>query len=274
MKPLLAGLLALCLVLGGWAQAKTTVAIMPVENQAHVSAKVREAVRLDIERQLVQSGKVDVIERQKLNALVRELELSQTGLIDPRKLQELGRISGVDAFLFPAITSAWASEKRQYLRIVGADEVTVSAGFAIALKLVETETARILAADKAQGYFKARGVEGVDDIPSKGAALAAARRRAVERAGRVILAALFPVKVAHVSKRTGLVTLNRGKDALRVGQVLGVYALEEPIVDPDTGEVIAHEEVKIGRIKVVEVRARIARARVLEGHAEVGAICR
>ncbi|MBT8421318.1 MAG: penicillin-binding protein activator LpoB [Gammaproteobacteria bacterium] len=255
-------------------QGKMTLGIMPVEGSTSVSKRSKEDLRLEIERQLVSGGKVTVIERVKLNDLVNEIERSQTGLIDPTRMQEIGRLVGVDMFLFPRIVTAYARERRERIPIVNRDEVTVSAFFSVALKLVETETGRILISEKISGSSKTTLMEGEASIPTKGAAFASARARAVSKIGGVVLTALFPVKVAHVSKDKGVVALNRGKGTLKVGQRLTVYSQGEVIRDPDTGEMLGSDEEEIGKLKVTEIRGKMSLARLLEGKAVVGAICR
>ncbi len=258
------------LIAGG----KLRVAVMPVEGGNGISSSLKEAVRLDLESQLVKSGKVDVLDRDKLKRLSEEMKLSLEGVIDPATMQELGKVTGVSVFLFPRITSAWSQVKRERIPLVNEDEVLVQAGFQLALKLVETETSRILASEKARGSYFLKRMESEGGIPSRGAALASARSRAMEQAGSIILTALYPVKVAHYNANSGVVTLNRGRDALKVGQKLKVFSVGEAIIDPDTGEQLGSDEEQIGLIQITETRSKLSRASILKGRVEVGAICR
>ncbi len=254
--------------------AKHRVAIMPMEASSGISQNLREATRLELERQLVKTGKVDVIERDKLKRLSEEMRLSLTGVVDPSSIQELGKIAGVSVFLFPRITSAWSSVKHERIPIVNEDEVTVKAGFALALKLVHTETSRIMASEKASGGYSITRMESEGGYPSKGGALATARSRALGNAGAIILGAIYPIKVAHYNDKTGIVTVNRGKGALKVGVRLKVFAQGEVIIDPDTGEALGSDEEQIGLIKITAVRAKLSKAKIIDGGVELGAICR
>ncbi len=254
--------------------AKHKVAIMPVEAGSGISQNMREATRLELERQLVKTGKVDVIERDKLERLSEEMLLSLSGVVDPSSLQQLGKVTGVSVFLFPRVTSAWSSVKRDRIPIVNEDEVTVKAGFELALKLVKTETSRIMASEKAVGGYSITRMESEGGYPSKGGALATARSRAMIKAGAIILGAIYPIKVAHYNDKTGIVTVNRGKGALKVGTKLKVFAQGEAIIDPDTGEALGSDEEQIGLIKITAVRAKLSKAKIIEGGVEIGAICR
>jgi hypothetical protein len=257
-----------------FAKGKESIAVMPVEGGPGVSADLKESVRLELESQLVKSGKVNVIERAKLEQLSKEMMLSLEGVVDPASVQELGKVAGVSVFLFPRITSAWSQQNRNRIPIVNEDEVTVKAGFEIGLKLVKTETAKILASEKASGSYRITRMESEGGIPSKSGALATARSRALQGASGIVLGAIYPIKVAHYNSKTGVVTLNRGKDGLDVGKTLKVYAVGETIVDPDTGEVLGSDEEMIGQIKVTAVRQKLSKAKILDGSVEIGAICR
>ena len=268
-------LILACLPLGqGVAKGLFKVAVMPVEAAPGVSPNLREKVRLELESQLVKSGKVEVIERAKLKQITEEMKLTLQGVMDPATAQQLGKLTGVSVFLFPRITSAWASQHRVHQDLIDEDEVTVKAGFQLALKLVQTETGKILASETVSGSFRKTRMESEGGIPSRGGALAAARAAAVKRAGSVILGALYPIKVAHYNPKTGVVMINRGKGSLRVGQRLKVFSQGEAIIDPDTGEVLGADEEQIGLIKVTSVRAKYSKARILKGSVERGAICR
>lgn len=72
---------------------------------------------------------------------------------------------------------------------------------------------------------------------------------------------LFPAKVITV---TGdLVTLNRGAGtAINRGELWEVFATGTELKDPDTGEVLGKEEIKVGEVVVVDVTPKFSKAQV------------
>ena len=50
--------------------------------------------------ELAKSGKVELLEREKLAQIVQEHKLSEQGLLDPATAPEMGKIAGVNAFVF------------------------------------------------------------------------------------------------------------------------------------------------------------------------------
>ncbi len=73
--------------------------------------------------------------------------------------------------------------------------------------------------------------------------------------------------VAAQDKTTNRVIINAGNlSGVTLGQVFDVYRAGQPILDPDTGDVISHgDEVKVGRISIVRVDRSASYADVLEG---------
>lgn len=55
--------------------------------------------------ELSRHGIFRIIERERLNSLLNEYKLSMTGLIDPSRGKEVGKILGVDAILYINLTS-------------------------------------------------------------------------------------------------------------------------------------------------------------------------
>jgi len=84
-----------------------------------------------------------IIERERLVALVEEMELSASGLTDPSTVREVGQVLGVEALVFGNMSAITYSRNRQSIFIAYTEgektEVTLDA------RLVRTETGEILA---------------------------------------------------------------------------------------------------------------------------------
>jgi TolB-like protein len=81
---------------------------------------------------LMEDGSVEVVERQLLEAVVREQRLQVSGLVDSRSVRELGRILDVDAVVTGTVTA------------LKNDKLEVNA------RLIDTETAKVLGAASAR----------------------------------------------------------------------------------------------------------------------------
>ena len=73
--------------------------------------------------------------------------------------------------------------------------------------------------------------------------------------------ALYPISV--LEKAENKVTINCGSDAgLKAGQVLNVYAVGKELKDPDTGEVLGHDEKLVGRVFIIQLQPKFAKAKI------------
>ncbi len=80
---------------------------------------------------LMKDARFNVIERDRLLEILKEIELGQTGVIDEAKAVEIGRMANVQSFLFGSVSDAGAY-------------------FIINIRVVNTETAEIIASESVQ----------------------------------------------------------------------------------------------------------------------------
>lgn len=103
----------------------------------------------------------DVVERARLKDVLAEQALAQTGSLDPESAVRMGRILGA-RYLLVGTVSEWGIRERGIggLRVpdplFGGRRTEVGVGFAVArvvldFRVVDAETGRIVAADRAEG---------------------------------------------------------------------------------------------------------------------------
>ena len=92
------------------------------------------------------------------------------------------------------------------------------------------------------------------------------RQIAVEMGGAVanrVADVLFPARIVSVTGQQA--TINRGDGTgIESGQIWGVYALGEEMIDPDTGESLGRSEVKVGTLRIDRVTPRFTTAIITE----------
>jgi hypothetical protein len=83
-----------------------------------------------------------------------------------------------------------------------------------------------------------------------------------------LIRAVFPMKVIGISN--GQIYINRGAEGgLAVGDVLDVFRVGEALVDPDTGESLGVIEDRLGDLKIVEIKPKVAIAEPVSLSGEV-----
>jgi TolB-like protein len=78
---------------------KKIIAVKDFEVIMGRNKEVAKYIQEDITTTLVNSGQFNVVERLKLESVLEELKLSQTGLIDPNSAKQVGKLLGADIIL-------------------------------------------------------------------------------------------------------------------------------------------------------------------------------
>lgn len=117
--------------------------------------------------ELVKSGKFRVIDREQLQTLMREKDLSLSGDIDTSTAIRAGKLLGVQYFLAGAVTEYGNTSKGGGALGISVKRNTFVA--AMNARIIDTETGEILWADEARGEKKSSKVRilgtsgGTDD---------------------------------------------------------------------------------------------------------------
>ncbi len=217
---------------------------------------------------LAQTRKFRIVERQRVDNLLKEFKLSDQGFADKKFAVKAGEMVGADYILTGSISSMTASAKTEKVPYTSESVTTMTGRVAADMRIVDSRTGEIVAAWRADATSSKSGPvdrEGFLDALQQDLA-----QKLVER----VLEAVYPVKVAEV-QADGTLYLNRGQGGgLKVGETLEVFQPGKVIIDPDTKEAIGASEIKVGSAKVTEIRPRITIARITEGRIAAGAVAR
>lgn len=225
---------------------------------------------------LVTTRKFDVVERSRVDTILNEFQMSESGIMDPARAARAGKMIGADYFLMGELSVFTINVNWRRIPNTSKLSRTITAQIIVDMRIVDTRTSRIVSADKGEARHEARSMHDtqVETIfpPDM---IDALQRQLCDALTIKTIDGVYPVRVIGVSG--GTVSLNRGQGGgLEVGQVLDVFAEGEEMIDPDTGESLGSEEVKLGSIRVTEVLPRFSKAVPMDGNAVVpnGAICR
>lgn len=176
---------------------------------------------------LFQWRRFNLIEREKLEKVLAEHKLMLGGFIDENEAVEIGKVSEVDAVLMGSV-------------FLKNNSVEVTA------RLVNLK-GEILFSKNVQ----AKGENKIRDVIYQ---LAEEVSREIQLEGYV---------VALKDNRELIINLGK-EDGLKPGEKLIVYRIEDVIRDPISGEVVGVDEDILGKIEVIRVDDRIAKARIIE----------
>lgn len=277
--------LALCLVASPLAIAqskKATIAVAPFDLHQGVRAKPNVHIETDTLTQkfvgsLVRTRKFDVVERSKIDTLLEEMKLGQSGLMDPTRAAQMGKALGADYFVLGEITIFEYTAKRIQAPHGQQWALDEELRLHIDMRIVNTNTTKVTAAETGtavyKGRTKTRAKPELNNPPSK-VALDQIQRDVVAALVIKVINAVYPVKIIGVNAN-GVVSINRGEGGgIAVGEEFDVFTEGEELVDPDTGEVLGSEETKIGRIRVEQILAKFSKCSIVAGSPARGNLCR
>jgi hypothetical protein len=226
---------------------------------------------------LFKSGKFDLYERKKMDAVLEEQKLGLTGLITPETAVKMGKLLGVQYIVIGSVNQFGQSTGGG--SAFGVSINSLNARVSADIRIVKVESGQIVAAENGVGEESSVGVAiaNADILPTDvefgskgfdetiiGKATVKCVNNLAEKIGEAFGIHGLEGKIIKVAG--GKVYINLGKDSGVVpGQVFQVMRKGEEMKDPDTGEVLGSEDTKIGLVKIIEIKDKFCIAEILEG---------
>ncbi len=239
-----------------------------------------------ITNSLVRNGTYIVIERSRIQEILKEQNLGASGRIEATTAAQIGRALGADILIIGSVNRFNLESNTSGGSVFGIGSATTKnvAEVKLAARMVGTTTGEIIvAADGAGTEEQNDSAVVVRGFGSTGSAtnntdklLSSASEKAVEQvvaqlaAASATVAALPSVLpnitavVADVSGKS--LTLNKGgKDGFKPGMIVSIERVTKEIKDPATGQILRRQTSQIGRVQLTEVDGGSAVGKVLSG---------
>jgi curli biogenesis system outer membrane secretion channel CsgG len=235
---------------------------------------------------LVESGRYTVIERSRIDAVLREQNLGASGRVDASTAARIGQILGVDVVIVGSITQFDLQKKQTggSFIIVNTTSTQTDAFVKLNVRAINTTTAEIVTtaqgegtANQSDGGTTVLGIGGGSSTSNEGKLLSSATDKAIAQVvgnlndkSQQLAAAprAIPSVNALVAAVVGnQVVLNKGTgDGYRVGLRLSIERPTQTIKDPQTGKVIRQLTQPVGTIEVVEADGQSSVGRIVTGN--------
>ncbi len=231
------------------------IGVVAFQNKApYAQGRIGETATDILITELTKSGKFIVVERDKMDKLLEEQKLGQSGAIDPNTAAKVGKILGLNAIVTGSVSQFGVKKEGKDFIISESKQQIVEC--TVDVRVVDAETGQVLLADsgkgvvrKASGKFLGMGNQSKYDETLEGEALRAAIVKFVDNIISQVNKKAWSCRVAAV--KDGKVYLNAGQEAgLELGQKLKAFSQGADIVDPTTGLVLGQEEEELGTLKV------------------------
>jgi curli biogenesis system outer membrane secretion channel CsgG len=235
---------------------------------------------------LVESGRYTVIERSRIDAVLREQNLGASGRVDAATAAQIGQILGVDVVIIGSITQFDLQKKQSggSFIIFSTAKTETDAFVKLNVRAINTTTAEIIttaqgdgSANQSDGSTVVLGVGGGSQTSNEGKLLSIATDKAVaqvvdnlnNKADQIAATPRsLPTVTALVAAVAGnQVILNKGTgEGYRVGLRISIERTTQTVKDPQTGKVIRQITQPIGTLEIVEADGQSSVGRIITGN--------
>jgi curli biogenesis system outer membrane secretion channel CsgG len=252
-----------------------------------------EGIRAMMVKRIAEGGKLTVVERKKVDTLIKEQDFGASGRVKRGTNARIGQIRGADLTLMGDIVVFGRDDRRSGGviggggrgggAVIGGYKQEEKAVVVLNFRLASTETSEIILTGEARGESKrvSKGLGGLFAIAGAAGGAAVDMRSsnfaetiigeatmdAVNKlcdqlngnsfAGAASRADELDARVADFSN--GNLIINAGaNEGLAAGMQFSVYRKGKEIKDPTTGEVLDVQTDLIGKMTITTVREKIA----------------
>jgi len=254
----------LSLAVGAVKVTPALVSTLEQRGQARELGRVQESLDPQLTAAFQATRKFDLVARADLKDVILEQDLSGSGNVDkadPAAAKSF-KLAGARYVVVSTIDDFQDNVQEAEFKEIGKKATRRQVRLSVIAKIYDTTTGRLLESANLQLDNSAfvrnpeflTGEKG-SNLTEK--ALQELARQMAEKVAARVVDVLLPAKVLAV--RDGQVTLNRGDGTgITVGQAWAVFAQGEALIDPDTGENLGSEEVRVGSIRITSVLPKTA----------------
>ena len=241
---------------------------------ANCNRDLTEGFRVMLEAAVVQTGKMDVMEREQWDNILAEQGFDELGLTD--RSGRVGGLTGADYYLYGTITRFGSTDAGYRFEGLDLGKKRLAIEMGVDLKITEVATGRIVVADSVKATLEQGRefrVAGYKRRDASADPFADIQEVVAAKIAETLVTSRIPIKVIQV-QGDGTLILNYGDVFFSPGDRLAAYEVGESFVDPDTGEVLGSEETQVGVVEIVRAEQKFSRARAVTGQIGAGAALR
>ncbi|MDH5643641.1 MAG: CsgG/HfaB family protein [Gemmatimonadota bacterium] len=241
---------------------KTIVAVMDFSGGELLEERVRFRMSDMLITPLVQAGRFDVVERERLDAVFAEQNLQRSAAIDPTTAVRIGRLLGAELVVFGLVTQA-ADQKIDRFSY---DVIRVEVG--VEVRGVNTETGQVIISRSATGVAEDRIVTTASGQVVRGPTdydplYLQATVDALEQAAQMVsYAAPLIGFVVNVQGDDVMIDLGESR-GVSEGDSFVVFRRGEEIVHPVSGDRIGWNKSVLAEIEIQSTQRDLATGEIV-----------
>jgi curli biogenesis system outer membrane secretion channel CsgG len=265
-----------------FAQGKIRIAVWEFENHAgshywysnQLGPAARNQIDTEFSENQILSSKFSVVERDKLNLVLKEQGLATAGAVDPATAAKVGKLLGVQYVVMGGIDKFNIDVTKAAVGPFSVGGHIVQAFATISLRFVDTTTAERVLAVSADGDVKSGGGFLKGSSLSRDTEWGIASET-IQKASKAVVEKLgsggYVARIASAATPAGGVQgkiikvegtrawINLGAlSGIKLGDRFNVFSVGDALIDPDTGAKLGADERQTGDGAVVEVQGKFA----------------
>ena len=236
----------------GDVDSRPALAVSVIENKTPNSEMDRVNLVDRLITTLTETRQFRVIERQKMDDLLKEQKFQLSGMTDPTKVSEIGKLLGADLMIFGGITRADQKkiDKFSYDEVQTIVELDIRG---VDVKTAEIVFSQKVTGDNAQKIVTTGSGEVLSGSMSPQVAYAECALKAVEAVSRKIVEFYQPLGFVVSAKKGQIITNLGQRKGIRKGDKLSVYRSGDEMFDPETKESLGFSKEEVGTATVIDV---------------------
>ena len=219
---------------------------------------------------LVNTRKFDVMERDRINTIMREHQFDQSGVVSQDSAVNIGRMLGVQLIVLGKIETLKMESKETKIPYSDYAVKRTTGDIIINIRVVDVESGVIVSANKVKVSDQTKGDVATELFYDN------LKEKAAQRITSQIINGVFPIRIVGIEGQTVFLNYGKGAAQYSVGDELDVYQTGEDMIDPDSGESLGPKEKYLGKIKVKAIERKKSVAIITESVEPIvtGAICK
>ena len=226
--------------------------------------QVLQALDSTLVDQLNGTRKFDVVARKSaLSSIMEEQDLGDSGIVDPATAARIMKVAGAQYILMTTVTDFVHGTENIKFEGIGVEAKREAVRVNCSVQIYDTTSGKLLESARFRGTDVL--TKGKQAAVSGGETLTRITDKLAAEIMNKVINVIYPARVIAVLGDQ--VTINRGEGTgVAVGQVWGVYAQGEALVDPDTGEVLGSNEAEVGLVMIKRITAKLSFAEAVENN--------
>jgi len=229
-------------------------AVVPFRLSKAGQAGFRDAFVQGLTSRLTQSRKFAILDRQYGAEQDAELDRLSGAGTPVEEMAKLGNKLGTDLLIVGTVEEAGVATHSVTIASINKTLETSQTTVRLSYRVIDAATGQIKFSD-------------TWTHSQEGAAIAGLAERAGDEISRQILESIFPVMVESING--DMLFLGQGGKSIQVGQRYRLIRYGKTIVDSYTKESLGREETEVGIIEVVDVQAKVAKAKVVKAQIDL-----